>query len=185
MICYILRDDKLDKLQLPAKVSGVYSILNNENKMITNIEAENDKWVIKSNEDIEIQANGQVVKDVELVSFSLYAIKELKKDLTTTIISLPTYDNNVEYYVTKRDNVTIGSSNDCSIIYDIPSVSPKHITLSKNGNHWVAKTENKGAYINNKPFRNKNMFHGDYIFLYGLKIIVINNYFIINKPNNA
>lgn len=185
MICYILRDDKLDKLQLPAKVSGVYSILNNENKMITNIEAENDKWVIKSNDDIEIQANGQVVKDVELVSFCLYVIKEVKKELTTKIISLPTYDNNVEYYISKKDTITIGSSNDCSIVYNIPSVSSTHVTLSKSGNHWVAKTENKGAYINNKPFRNKNMFHGDYIFLYGLKIIVINNYFIINKPNNA
>lgn len=184
MICYVLRDDKLDKLQLPAKVSGVYSIVNKDNKMITNIEAEDDKWVIKANDNIEIQANGQMVKDVQIVNFCYYTIKEIKNDLVTRIIAIPTYDANVDYYVAKRDEITIGSASNCSIVYKFSGVSDVQVKLVKNGNHWVAKTSSQYTYINNKPFRNKNMFHGDFIFLYGLKIIVVNNYFIINKPNN-
>ena len=43
MIVYILNKDKLRKMNLPQKIYGAYQILDEENKVLANIEAENEE----------------------------------------------------------------------------------------------------------------------------------------------
>lgn len=184
MIVYILKKEKLRKISLPEKVMGVYPILDENDKTLANIEAINDSWIIKKNNDIEIQFNNQTVQDAKIVDFGYYVIKKLVDNTETKIITTPMYDKNSKQFVAKMNTITIGSGANDSIQYNYPNVQPNHITLTKNGNFWTATTDKDETYISNRPFRKKNLFHGDYIFLYGLKIIVINNIFIINNPNN-
>ena len=50
MIVYIIKKDKLRKMTLPEKIYGAYSILDDEEKILANIESENGKWILKTNE---------------------------------------------------------------------------------------------------------------------------------------
>lgn len=182
MIAYILKSDKLRKLMLPKKVYGAYSILDDNDKILANIEAENGEWILKHNPNIEIFYNSQVVKDIKLVDYGFYRIKHLITGIEVEIISAPIYVTDARRYQIKKNEITIGSANS-SINYPFPKVAPTHIVLTKSGNYWQATTEVSGAYISTRPFRKKSLFHGDYIFLYGLKIIIINDILIINNPN--
>lgn len=183
MIVYILKNDKLRKMTLPQKVYGAYSILDDENKILANIEAENGEWILKDNPEIEIEANGTNQQDTKLVNYGFYSIKQTINGEKTEIYTTPLYEPNNKHYVVKTNQITIGSDPSCSIVYNFGRVAQRHITLTKNGKYWVAETDQNLTYITNRPFRKKNMFHGDYIFLYGLKIIVINDILIINNPN--
>ena len=183
MIVYILKNDKLRKMTLPQKIYGAYSVLDDENKILANIESENGEWILKHNPEIEINVNGTVVQDTKLVNYGYYSIKKTINGEVTELYTTPMYDINNKQYVTKSNVVTIGSDPSCSIVYNFNKITPKHITLTKNGKYWVAQTEQSQTYISNRPFKKKNMFHGDYIFVFGLKIIIINDIFIINNPN--
>ena len=184
MIVYILKKDKLRKMTLPEKVYGEYSVLDDQNKVMANIEAVEGKWILKKNPEIEITANGTQTADVVFQNFAHYSIKQIISGEITELYATPLYDNNNKHYVIKSNKLTIGSDQSCSIAFASDKLKPTHITLTKNGKYWVAETESEKTYINNRPFKKKNMFHGDYIFIYGLKIILINDILIVNNPNN-
>lgn len=183
MIVYILNKDKLRKMNLPQKVYGAYSILDENGKTLANIEAENGEWILKDNPDIEIEINSSIVKATKIIEYGYYCIKQTLNGEKTELFVTPLYDNNNKYYIVKSNQITIGADPSCSICYNFVNVKQKHVTITKNNKYWVAQTEEDFVYISNRPFRKKNLFYGDYIFLYGLKIIVINDMLIINNPN--
>ena len=184
MIVNILQKDKIRKIVLPEKVYGVYSILDNDGKMLANIEAVKDQWVLKSNNFIEISVEGKVTKDVQLSPYFIYSIKILVTNEVYEFIPTPTLDSSNKTYETHKEQVIISNNGD--IAYNCSELNNKKLILSKNGNHWtIENPEGARAYINDRSFKKRNLFHGDYIFVNGLKVIVINNTFIINNPKNA
>ena len=183
MIVYILNKDKLRKMNLPQKIYGAYQILDEENKVLANIEAENGQWILKDNPEIEIEVNGTNTTDTQLVNYGYYSIKRTINGEKIEIYTTPYYDKNNQHYIAKTNRIIIGSDPSCDIVYNFGKVTQKHITLTKNSKYWIAETEQPQTYITNRPFKKKNIFHGDYIFLYGLKIIIINDEIIINNPN--
>lgn len=185
MIVHVLKKQVVKKVSLPEKVFGVYPLLNDTNKILANIEAKDGKWYLMKNSDIEILSNGESVSEVQLVDFGIYVIKDLFSGELIKLVSSPTYDTSMKYYSCKKNQITIGSDPSSSIRFNLSTIKPTHITLTKKDNYWVATTEENETYISGRPFRKKNMFHGEYIFLYGLKVIVINDYFIINNARNA
>ena len=59
----LFNDTRLQKLTLPKKIEGSFWLtddLNNDNNII-NIEAINDKWVLKGNQDAKIILNNSYV----------------------------------------------------------------------------------------------------------------------------
>ena len=185
MIVNILQKDKIRKIILPEKVYGVYSILDNNGKMLANIEAVNDQWVLKSHNAIEISVEGKVTNDVQLAPYYLYSIKILVTGEVYEFIATPTIDKTNKEYIAKKNQIIITNDASGDIIYNNPLVKNKSIILTKTNNHWVIDNKDQArAYINGRLFKKRNLFHGDVIFVEGLKIIVINDIFIINNPRS-
>ena len=179
----ILRENLIRKIQLPEKIYGVYSILDDEGKMLANIEAVENQWVLKSNKNVEMSSNGQVVEEAKIIPYVKYTIKIFVTNEVYEFIPTPTFDKSAKKYTTQSSTITI-SSGSGEINFQTETLSGKSIVLTKNGNHWTIENNGARAYVNNKTFKKRNLFHGDYIFVDGLKIIVINNDFIINNPLN-
>ena len=183
MIIFIINSKKLRKLKLPNKVAGVYQVNDLDGKTLCNIEGINNEWIIKTNPDVEISNVNGVIKDQPIKEYDYFTIKKLITNEVTEIMAGPMYDTTTKYYQTDKTTVTIGSGN-CDISYNFQSkIAGTNVTLTKVNNHWVA--ENNGTcpvFIMDKTFKKKNIFHGDYIFLYGLRVVVINNVFLVNNP---
>ena len=183
MIIFIINSKKLRKLKLPNKVAGVYQVNDLDGKTLCNIEGINNEWIIKTNPDVEISNVNGVIKDQPIKEYDYFTIKKLITNEVTEIMAGPMYDTTTKYYQTDKTTVTIGSGS-CDISYNFQSkIAGTNVTLTKVNNHWVA--ENNGTcpvFIMDKTFKKKNIFHGDYIFLYGLRVVVINNVFLVNNP---
>ena len=184
MIIFIINSKKLRKLKLPEKVAGVYQVNDIDGKTLCNIEGIDNQWVIKTNPDVEISNTNGVIKDQPIKDYDYFTIKKLITNEVTEIMAGPMYDSTTKCYQTDKTTVTIGSGN-ADINYNFQNkIAGTNVTLIKVENHWVA--ENNGTcpvFIMDKPFKKKNIFHGDYIYLYGLRVIVINNIFLVNNPS--
>lgn len=182
MIVNILKSDKIRKIILPEKVYGVYSIMDDNAKMLANIEGENNNWVLKANSYVEFQENGTAAQDVQLKPYVFYTIKILVTGEIYSFIVTPTLDETNKRYIAKKQSITIGTSG-CDISYSNNAFKNQKIVLTKNGKHWTIENNGSEAYINDRAFKKRNMFHGDILFVGGLLVIVINDMFIINNPN--
>ena len=180
----VLRKDKIRKVILPEKIYGAYSILDDEDKMLANIESVEDKWVLKANNYIEISVDGKVTKDVQLVNFFKYTIKVLVTNTVYEFIPTPTYDASAIRYTTDKKQIVISSENTADIFVQTGLEGHK-IVLTKVNNYWSIENDGAQAYVNDRTFKKRNLFHGDVLFVNGLKIIVVNDDFIINNPKNA
>ena len=185
MIVNILKKDRIRKLLLPEKIYGVFSILDDDGKMLANIEEVSGKWVLKSNEYVELSVDGKITKDVQLLPYYKYNIKLLTTNEVTSFIPTPTLDETNVKYTTDKKTITIGNDDSSDIKYNDAFLNGKKITLNFNEKCWTAENDGLPIYVNDKSFRKKNLFHGDYLFINGLKIIIINNEFIINNPKNS
>ncbi len=183
MLVFIIHDDKMRKLKLPVKISGIYQINDFDGKTLCNIEAVQGSWVVKSNPDIELSFPDGQVNEKVLKDYDYFTIKKLITNEVTEVVVGPMYDGSTKCYQTDKEKITIGNGN-ADIQYRFNKLKDTHVTLTKVKNHWVAENNGgAGAFIMNKKFTKKNVFHGDYIFLYGLRVIVINNIFLVNNPN--
>ena len=183
MIINILQKNKIRKVILPEKIYGVYSILTDDGKMLVNIEAINGKWILKNNEYVELAIDGKTTGDIELINYFKYVIKERITSESIEIMPTPSYEKNTKLLTTKKQ-IVVGNDDNCDIIYNNSVFNNKKIIFDKVNNHWTVTQELCGAYICDRTFKKRNMFHGDWIFADGLKIIVINDIFIINNPKN-
>lgn len=183
MVINILEVDRIRKINLPNKIYGSYAISDSNGNMLANIEAENNKWMLKHNDDIEITCEGQVTQDVVLQDYFNYTIKNKENNSVMELMPTPKYDNYYRYTINKT---SLKISNDASadICYSNGAFNGKSITLTKDGNHWICESNGLKAYVLDKVFRKRNLFQGDYIFFDGLKVIVINNLLLVNNPNN-
>ena len=183
MIVYTIRNKKLNKIKLPEKVSGVYQITDDSNHILCNIEGYQDKWVLKNNNDIELSFNNQTVKDSVMSPYYLFSIKQLITNEVTQVIAEPLYDETFARYEVKGNRITIGAGN-CDIQYNyFNKIKSEEVVLTKVDNHWVAENvSGSDLFLNDRLFKKRNMFHGDHLFIYGLRVIVVNNTVIVNNP---
>ena len=183
MIAYIFSNDFLKKVILPKTINGVYALYNNQDKFLCNIEEIEGKWTLKKNSAIDLFVDNNSVQSINVDNFKVYQIKDLHKNEMYSVIFLPRYDINTIKLNAKSNEVKIGNSGEASIKYLFPQLGKFNISLNKENGLWNLNTESSQVFLNDIQKKTGKILHGDYIFYFGLKVIIINDLFIINNPN--
>lgn len=182
MIVYIFSNDYFNKIILPKLISGVYPVINSKDKFLCNIEEGENNWAIKKSDNADLIEDGESVLTINAVPHKIYQIKDNKKDVYS-VIFMPRYDENSIRIEATTTEITIGNSQSDDIKYNYPNLGTFQIRLTKESNYWNLTTDNGQVFVNDKLNNSTKLFQGDYLFYFGLKVIVINNIFIINNPN--
>lgn len=188
MRIYIADDEKLTKFDLPQEVQESllipYRPANSKKDYSINIEANDGKWILKSNGLVNVIQNENIVLDVPLSNYASYKL-EISNDKTLKYLyCMPKYSETF-INVSVFDNVTIGSDMNCNICYQSQRVTTKHVLIQRVDNKTLLTANGGGVYVNGMIARQIYLKTGDVIFLDGLKIIYMNNFLKINNPNNA
>ena len=187
----ILDEKKLAKYDLPTEIEETFLIHyksdNSDIENVITVEAINNEWQLKSNGSVDIIENNNI-KD--LAAISEYQYCNLKINSVGKIVILycvPSIENkNYELSTSNLSSITIGKSNNCNICYSNSLTKDVHAKLVSDNNNWYVVTNKEYlVYLNGRKILKSLLKLGDVIFINGLKIIWMNNYIIINNPNNV
>ena len=122
MIVLLIMGTKIIRTRLPKKVYGDYWISENikdfDNKII-NVEEENNKWKVKSNNDYKLlDSSRNEVEYLYLEDYKTYFIKVIKTGDIYLLYSSPSIDNNIAYLdIENIKEINIGKSDNADIVY--------------------------------------------------------------------
>ena len=195
MRIYIQDKNNLLKFNLPAKVDGsmLFSFKSNssfiENSL--NIDAINQEWVMRSNGNVNIVGNNNMlVDDIVLKDYMCVPISVSGSSDLLTLFCLPsTEENNFSFDVTNKQEITIGKSQSNSISYQQNMMFDNHAIIVKENGYWFiqpcTQDERLFLYINNRRVREKTLLYtGDIIFSNGLRFIWMNKSIIVPMSTN-
>lgn len=188
----LIKNSVIQNYVLPDTVSGNFWIIDRDNKgnkrYLINIDEYNGKWKLNSNVDTKIVVNNTIYQNILIDEYNSCFLNVKNEETSIILYFLPTIDNNFQKLdLNNYGELTIGSSPNNAITYNSPFLAPIHAKLTfQNGLWTIQNLDNKyGTYVNNRIINNVALSHGDIIFIMGLKIIVINNFILINNPRNA
>lgn len=184
MVIYVYNGELFTKITLPQKISGVYQIFVQNDIFLANVEEINGAWHIMNNEEIELFREGNESLNPELHLYEIYTIKNKLTNQNYFLIATPLYDDNVYRVEANTATITIGSSQNDDIFYENPHLINQHIVLNITENYWNFETKCNDVYVSEIKTTQTKLKYGDYIFVNGLKVVVIGKQFIINKPFN-
>lgn len=184
----LLNGKRLQKLTLPEKIEGSFWLtdeLNKDNNII-NVEAINNSWIIKSNDNTKIIFNNSYIGQIDLKSNYFYLLEYSGRRIL--LYSEDLYDKTIKYYkINPNTRLTLGQDASCDIIYNNDYLFNEYITLDFINNNWIVTVkQNSIVYINNNLITtlNTKLDYGDSIFVLGLKITLYNGMLSINNPSN-
>lgn len=180
MIVYLFNDIYFSKVNLPVKVNGVYPLYLNERVFLGNIEEIDGTWKLNLAENIVYDNDS--IHSIE--NYSNFVLRDVNTGSLYYVYILPTYDTSVSYYEIKSDKFTIGKTG-CDINYNSVYLDDKIINLSYVDGRWNVKTDANSLFVSGVRGNDINLFNGDYIFYYGLKILFLNKFLIINNINSV
>lgn len=192
----IIKKNKLNTYNLPETVIGSQWITDFENGKklnLLNVEAENNKWKLISNDDTYVINNdGIMVPYVELKEYSLYLIRNNYKNENYYLYCSPIYDNTFrELGISELNKIRVGSKQNNDVCYKLGGIPDLAFDIQKAGNQYILNIMDTrtSVYVNKKRVnQNIKIKYGDIIFMYGLKIILMRkngvDYLLVNNPNN-
>lgn len=183
MIVYLFNDKTYITINLPNKVSGMYPIYKDE-KLIANILSENDSWTIQLAE--EYASTDILENDAKLIEYKLYNVHSNFEEEAYNLIATPKYDKNVQLY-DFANTITIGNNQNCDIYYTYNSNinGNEALKITQANQKYIIETNSNNFFVSGKRAINgQKIMNGDYIFFFGLKIILLGTKIIINNPNN-
>lgn len=176
----LIDKEKISKMTLPNEVSGIYILNYKSNDLnVTKdliIEAINNSWMIKSNNNICVFVNNQIVDEIKLEEYMHVKVKILGQEENLDLYCLPTFEKNVSILGVNATEISIGTTNQCGIIFN--NIQEQYIfsKISQQNGMWVISPSDQGInvpiYLNDKILDKPHAIQaGDIIFIYGLKII--------------
>ncbi|MBR2587815.1 MAG: type VII secretion protein EssC [Bacilli bacterium] len=190
MLLYVFSKDEMTILRLPAIINGNYWLKNKnpngEYNNLINIEAKDNKWMMKSNEDASISFNGNPVTSIFVAVYNVYVVKTATEFLFIYAVPSNSMFLN-KYNITKQSQILIGKANNCDILYQDGLIADNHAKIVFNQGSWVIDNidERFGTYVNNVRIKSKVLKPGDIINILGLKIVWMNSFIAINNPRGA
>lgn len=178
MIVYLFNDIYFNKINLPVKINGVYPLYLNNKVFLGNIEEVDGSWKLSLAENIVYDTD--VNHNIE--NYSNFLLRDVNTESIYYVYILPIYDTSVNCYEIKSDKFTIGKTG-CDINYNCNFIDNKSVNLSYVNNRWNVKTDANCLFVSGTRGNDINLFNGDYIFYYGLKILFLNKYIIVNNTN--
>ena len=185
MLLYIFSDELYIKVKLPDIIDGIFPVYQGNN-LIANISKIDDAYEIQLSDKF-VSSDGKPLK-CRLEPYVVNTLKPVNAPYEYNIVSVPKYDPNTTL-VDAFKEIIIGNSPECDIMYKYNNNIKTAETLKliqKTPAEWTVETEFSNFYISNKKAKTgMKVLTGDYIFFYGLKIIVIGSKLLINNPNNG
>ena len=182
----IIKSNKLRTFFLPVKVFGNYWIQGENKENLINVEASENKWVLRSNDDIKIVNKDSYLDSIYLLNYSYCFLKSLKTGEIIVIYCMPTYDDScIKLTVSNNTDITFGQDSSCVISYDNQNIAPVSGLINYNNNEWnLVLTDSRLVYLNGLPAHDRKLLIGDKLFIMGFIIIIGKDFIIINNPNN-
>ena len=190
MIVKLIKRTKIYNFVLPKTVSGNFWITDidglGNSRNLVNIEESDGLWHLKSNFDVKIVASNKEVDSVPLKEHSLHLLRVNNDNDYILLYCLPDVEDVIRLKVNDNSKFLIGNNSDAAINYSYPLVSSRHAVLTYQNKIWYIEdlNSNYGTYVNNKLIKGKKLYHGDIIFIMGLKIIVLGDSIIVNRIGN-
>ena len=191
MIIYLFSAESLFSFVLPKDVFGCYFFdeTNDESSKLMNIEAINNKWVLRSTRYVNIYDNGKRVDNVELKP-NMYLVLERNAKYYPVFVSCG-FDNTFSLFeledLSNNFSLSIGNGDNFNIKFLCPFIKSDAVKLFYyNEELYLSRNNSIRVYVNDiilkdETFKLKN---GDYINVYGLRIYILNKRFLINKIFN-
>ena len=159
---------------------------NNNSRDLIQLKKEKNKWYIRSNNICFLEKNKQKISKLELLLNTFYLVKISGINNYSTALVYVYEENDIlysSYEISEKGEYSIGKSNTQNIIINNEYISDNHATLVKDDNGFYIKTNDTkiGIYVNNIKVSSKRLETGDIIFIMGLRMIILNNYIIINN----
>ena len=182
-------------LTLPQRVYGNYWITSEQKENLINIEAINNKWIIKSNSDIKITEDHQIVDSCELVQNHFYHFLDVTNNEKYRVFVGETFDSKMlllDFVETGNMSFTIGNSSSEEggmanyISYEHPSIHYNQIEITRNNNIYHLKNlyPEVNVYVNNYLTNECYIRNGDVIFLEGLTFSLVGNVLMLGTIEN-
>ena len=186
MIVYLFNENILITINLPVKISGMYPIYV-EDRLIANISSNENKWILQISNDFE--SNDFLAPQSEIIPYKVCNIMSKFGEEKFKFIVVPKYDSTFKVFDI-FNGITIGNNADCDIYYPYDNNTNGQEIVKvysvKNQNFWNIETNSSNIFVSGRRIKNgEKLFNGDYIFFYGLRVILVGSRIIINNPNSA
>ena len=189
----LIKNGRIYHYSLPKEVKNNFWITDIDSydnlRNLINVEADQGKWVLASNYETHIVDVQNMHDRVYLTEYQFYTIKNDSEKNYYYLYAIPDIEASyVAYNIVSNGGLLIGSNDTNDIIYHHVLVSDLHAKLDYNSGLWQITDNNAptGVYVNNaKVVGSKILKYGDIIFIAGLKIIVMNNFLLINSIKNS
>ena len=183
MKIYLFYQDRIYNFILPNDIEGSYSfdIDKNENAKLINVEAREGKWIIYSTDESFLINNNGKIESTIITDNSFYIIQKNNQNYLVYSCSIESDKMNTFSY--NGLNLIIG--NNGNINYNCPYLGNNQIRIYKQDDKLILQQSSIGiCYVNNKIVSEGNVYLqiGDYINIFGFKIIVLNNMLLMNNP---
>lgn len=187
MKIYLYLNDKIIKFNLPLQIIGSFSFdeFNDESTKLINIEAKNNNWYLYATDDVKIISNGNSVNELPLVENEFYVLRRNKKEYLMS--TAPINDKSFKLYsYDKNIDLQIGNSDSLNFRYNINFINSLAFKIYINHDRIILEKENYPLYINNKIIINRTHYIkiGDELTFYGLHMIFLSDFVLINNPDN-
>lgn len=187
MIVYLFNDEFFTKINLPVKVSGMYPLYLKD-KLVATILSDDNRWIIRLSEDYVSNDIPKNRSDI-IVSKVVRIMSKLDNTFLNFIV-VPKYDDSSLIF-NVYNQITIGDNPNCDIYYHWNKTMPNgqeflRITPLENESAYNISVNSNNFFISDRRAENgMKLKNGDYIFFFGLRVIVVGTRIIINNPNNA
>ena len=187
----LIKNNRLYHYNLPKDVKDNYWITDIDSfdnlRNLINVEAQDGKWVLTSNYETHILDSERTYDRVMLVEYQFYTIRNESEKNYYYIYAIPDIEKSyVSYSILQNGSLLIGRGITNDISYDNILLNDIHAKLVYTNGLWqiVDNNTNTGVYINDTKINgNAVLKYGDIIFMAGLKIVVMNNFLLINNIN--
>ena len=189
----LIKNGRIYHYNLPKEVKENFWITDIDSydnlRNLINVEASDGRWILTSNYETHIVDTQNMHDRVYLSEYQFYTIKNDSEKNYYYLYAIPDIESSyVAYNIVSNGGLIIGQNDTCDIIYHHVLISDMHAKLDYNNGLWQITDNNTptGVYVNDCRIPGtKVLKYGDIIFIAGLKIIVMNNFLLINAVKNA
>jgi len=191
----LIGKSRVVNLILPPRVYGNYWITNEQNQNLINISGVDGKWTIKSNDDVKIVENNNIIEFTELKQNHFYNFYENATKETYRVFVGETFDSRMlmldfvekdelTFYIGNSANKQRGEIN--YISYEHPNLFYNQLeVVRKNGLYYIKNLHNNAnLYINNRLVTEATVSYGDAIFIEGLTFSFVGNKLLLGTVDD-
>ena len=187
MKIYLYYNNKIKVFYLPEDVSGSFGfdVSEEDTAKLINIDARDGKWILHETEFSKVSNGIEFIKEVALTPYSFYVVCKNHKNYLIYV----TYANENEsinaYSYTNSLSVVVGGESP-SAFYNCPYNKDLNFRIDKKSDGQLLLQVKYGRlYINNILLNSSNYYikNSDELELFGVKIIFLQNMFIVISSN--